>query len=94
MGTHNILLLCINLLTLESNLGNSGLIIAGTKKKKSNYSYTYKNNTILNKKEKEKNCLVSGGVYLARKSFFKNYTLKNIDLDKEIIWPNIKKKKN
>jgi len=83
----------INLSTLESNLKNSGLIIAGTKKKKSDYSYTYKNNTIINKKEKEKNCLVSGGVYLARKSFFKNYTIKNIDLDKEIIWPNIKKKK-
>lgn len=83
----------INLLTLESNLKNSGLIVAGTKKKKSDYSYTYKNNIIINKKEKEKNCLVSGGVYLARKSFFKNYTIKNVDLDKEIIWPNIKKKK-
>jgi D,D-heptose 1,7-bisphosphate phosphatase len=83
----------INILNLEKNLGNADLIIAGTKKKTANYSYTVKYNNIINKKDKKNNCLVSGGIYFARKSFFKNYVLQETDLDKEIIWPNINKKK-
>ena len=83
----------INLFDLDRYLGNSNLIIAATKKKNSAYSYLIKSNFITNLKNETLNGIVSGGTYLVKKKFFRNYPIKKFDLDKDIIWPNINNKK-
>jgi len=80
----------------DLKLKNYSCVLAGVKKKKKSYHYVYKKkyNLITAVKQNKKSCLISGGVIFAKKKFFKKIKIKNeLDLDKDILWPNISKRK-
>lgn len=87
----------INILDLKLHQQNKQLITAAcTYKKISKYSiqkYLRKSKIInLKKNRKNKKNLVFGGIYFIKKKLLANYKVKALDLDKDIIFPLVKKK--